>query len=77
MLDITRSIVCTFNPIYKSIMSDLKGCKWLDFFEELLLSSDSVGESDMKLNPQYTLDGTHLSPVYVQLMQNALVKVNL
>lgn len=40
--------------------------KWLDFFDDLL------DESGSKLQPEFRLDGTHLSPSYLRLVGRAL-----
>lgn len=46
-----------------------KYLRWLDFFEDLL---DDTGG---KLRPEYRLDGTHLGPKYVELLETALKDV--
>jgi len=59
-------------------------CRWLDFFDDLIeplskaamqtsSSSDKLS-SHMQLRPQYALDGTHLNPSYLLLLENALNK---
>jgi len=62
-------------------------CRWLDFFDDLIeplsraamQTSSSSSSSDklsshMQLRPQYALDGTHLNPSYLLLLENALNK---
>lgn len=69
-----------------SIILEVK-CRWLDFFDDLIeprsramqTSSSSSSSSDklsshMQLRPQYALDGTHLNPSYLLLLENALNK---
>ena len=46
----------------------LLGAFWLDFFDDLL-SADHKN-----LNAEYTMDGTHLRPNYVSLIEQALQK---
>lgn len=43
-----------------------KHLHWLDFFDQLL---DDTGDS---LRPEFRLDGTHLGPSYVALLEKAL-----
>jgi hypothetical protein len=43
------------------------GVRWLDFFEDLL-----VAEPDLQLRPGLRMDGTHITPAYVSLIESAL-----
>ena len=65
-----------FNEVYKNSLVGVDNCYWLDFFDEMLqINPSSVSENDSRvLNPRYSLDGTHLSPSYVSLLQEALLK---
>lgn len=51
---------------------------WLDFFDKLLEPTDGKvslhpGEkSSLKLKKEYELDGTHLHPNYIPLLQTSL-----
>lgn len=72
VLDPTRSTVIIFNDLLKNAIqkTDLH---YLDFFDDLLEDS-AKEEAAKKLNPIYGLDGTHLSPVYLPLLERALNK---
>ncbi len=69
--------------MYQATMADVKNCRWLDFFDDLMcvsstmLPSVSNGATGKSLNPLYEMDGTHLSPAYVKLLQKALVAAGL
>jgi hypothetical protein len=83
VLDVTRPIVTLFNRHYQQMVSEIPGplplslsslspsatagCHWLDFFDALLSSA----ESSSVLRAEWKLDGTHLSPAYVSLLENA------
>jgi hypothetical protein len=77
VLDPTRHIVTAFMSLYCQRVQaaiakagPLQGkLHWLGFFEALLCND---GED---LNPVYALDGTHLGPAYLDLLQEALNKV--
>ena len=45
---------------------------WLDFFEQLLIAPSTDTAAAWKLNPAYGLDGTHLNPSYLHLLEAAL-----
>lgn len=75
-LDVTRPIVIAYNQILKAAVlnaADLKQYKgklyWLDFFDDLLTPS---GE---RLKQGIKFDDTHLSPSYIQYLQEALLKL--
>jgi tetratricopeptide (TPR) repeat protein len=75
VLDITRPVVKQFNAILvekvKKSAQAGSGIQYLDFFEDLL-----TGESHEQFNlNQYGLDGTHMSPSYVPLLERELNKV--
>ena len=71
-LNETRHIVKIFNSILKTKVLKEQKLHWLDFFEGLL------EENGSRLKKDYELDGTHLSPKYVEdLLQPALNKVEL
>lgn len=44
--------------------------KWLDFYDDLITADGKNLRDDMKM------DGTHVSPAYVRLMEEAFQKVN-
>lgn len=65
VLDITRPTVKHFNSVLAPRVKRSKVLQWLDFFDQLLLP-------DGTFDTQYSLDGTHLHPAYVKLVQGAL-----
>ncbi len=70
MLTETRHLVVTFNEHYRRIMKTLNvapGVRWLDFFDQLI-----VADSELMLRPGLRMDGTHITPGYVSLIENAL-----
>jgi hypothetical protein len=72
MLNETRQMVCTFNEHYRRIMQsiDMGQLHWLDFFGELVLSPGD--QADLQLRPGFRLDGTHITPAYVYLIESAM-----
>ena len=80
--------MAAFNPIYKQAMTSITGSiqqyciakwiivslwvgvKWLDFYDDLITADGKNLRDDMKM------DGTHVSPAYVRLMEEAFQKVN-
>ena len=67
VLDVTRSMVRTFNAALRdAVRATSPQLRWLEL-EAALLSDDGGA-----LLPEYTLDGTHLSPRYVPLLAAAL-----
>ena len=59
----------SFAPKIPSINLSLRaGALWLDFYEKLLT------DDRKSLNPDYVMDGTHLNPCYVDLLETALQK---
>ncbi|GMH33936.1 hypothetical protein BSKO_01770 [Bryopsis sp. KO-2023] len=76
VLDVTRPVVKSYMSCLKRKALDaiqehsLQGkLHWLDFFEKLL-SADGT-----RLNPEIEFDGTHMSPAYVQWLNDALTKI--
>jgi len=70
MLSETRSMVATFNEHFRRIMETMipaPGVRWLDFFEDLL-----VAEPDLQLRQGLRMDGTHITPAYVSLIESAM-----
>lgn len=63
---IFRPIVVTYNKILKEHVQKTPEFKWLDFFDDL------VTDNQTKLNSLYDLDGTHLHPRYLSLVERAL-----
>lgn len=63
-----RPIVTKYNELLKQRVLETPSLKWLDFFEDLLTP-------DAKLKPEYELDGTHMHPSYLPLLQRELEKV--
>ena len=66
VLNETREMVKLYNSIYKSEVDKMSDVKWLDFFDDLLTPDRD------KLKPEYQLDGTHISPKYISLLESAL-----
>ena len=66
MYNETRHIVKLFNAALKRAVEATVSLKYLDFFDALL---SDAGE---KLAEGLQLDGTHLHPAYVALLERAL-----
>ena len=66
VLNETRPIVTKFNRILKQKCLSNSRFIWMEFFEKLL------DETQTQLKPKYELDGTHLHPSYVGLIQECL-----
>ena len=72
-MDITRSIVTAWNTQMEARLTGahaVAGIEWLDFWPQLLTEE---GES-AKMKPEYVLDGIHLHPCYLPLVESALTK---
>ncbi len=66
VLDVTRPVVLRFNAMLKTKIAQRKWpFRLLDFFDGLLHPQTGY-------NKTYELDGTHLNPLYVPLMEAAL-----
>lgn len=68
ILDLTRSTVLLFNKILMKKLDERKNSlsvKYLPFFEQLL-------QTDGKLSKEYELDGTHINPSYLHLLEKSL-----
>jgi hypothetical protein len=54
------------------------GVTWLDYFDELLVPAASApltpDVSHLALNPAFELDGTHMNPSYLRLLEAAMDK---
>lgn len=51
---------------------------WLDFFEDLIDTRETGNISDpveATLKPEFALDGTHLNPSYLRLLEGSLAKI--
>lgn len=66
VLNETRSLVIQYNQIFQTLVRKSSRCKWLDFFDDLLEGSPS------SLRRCYALDGTHLHPSYLTLLEREL-----
>ena len=66
VLDATRHIVKLFNATLRKAVQAKPKLHWLDFFDQLL-SPDGEALAD-----GLALDGTHLHPSYVSLLEAAL-----
>ncbi len=60
-----RHIVLAFNKVFKETVQRTEGLHWLDFFESLLSAEGGFNQS-------YELDGTHMNPSYICLIEQAL-----
>lgn len=65
VLNETRPVVMQFNEILRPLVEKSPGLTWLDFFPRLLNSEGGFEE-------KYALDGTHMSPAYLSLLQESL-----
>lgn len=64
-----RSFVHRMHRVLRRMVDKSKHLRWLDFFERLLDDGGAAGDN---LHPDYRLDGTHLGPAYVSLLEKAL-----
>ncbi|WAQ99658.1 hypothetical protein MAR_024031, partial [Mya arenaria] len=69
VLDVTRPIVMQFNRILATRLLAEPALYWLNFVNELLT------EDGQALKPEFTFDGTHANPSYVQLLAESLSQV--
>ena len=65
VLNETRPVVLQFNAILRPLVEKTPGLTWLDFFPRLL-------NADGGFEEKYKLDGTHMSPAYLPLLEEAL-----
>ena len=78
MLKETRALVLAYNKLYQEatlkLASSNKKIKWLDFFSELVSAGpgSSGSAADVELKSGLVLDGTHISPCYVSMIQAAM-----
>lgn len=66
VLDLTRPIVMQFNKILATRLQKEPRLHWLNFVGELLTDNGTT------LKEEYKLDGTHLHPSYVTLIEKSL-----
>ena len=59
-------MVKKFNRIFEEKVKKESKLQWLDIFPQLLTDD---GE---KLRPEFELDGTHMNPCYLSLVENAI-----
>ena len=57
-------------PLPSPLCSSLAGCHWLNFVDSLLSVSEGP-DGKVQLRESWKLDGTHLSPAYVSLVETA------
>lgn len=60
---------------YNNLIILFLGCYWLDFFDSLLIQTPGVGENNVSLKEEWKLDGTHLNPGYVSLLEESFWKL--
>lgn len=65
-MDVTRALVMQFNDLMPMFVGMNRNPKWLNFVSNVL---DPVTR---QLKPEYVLDGTHIHPSYLPLVENAL-----
>jgi len=70
VLNETRAIVKLFNKHLQTKISTVPNLHYLNFFEDLLVNDQT------RLNPEYELDGTHMHPKYVTLIEKSLNTLN-
>ena len=73
VLDATRPMVLKFNSILrKEVEKRTNGeLLWLDFEHDLI---EMTGQGKLSLKKSFILDGTHMSPNYLPLLESALEK---
>ena len=59
-------MVKQFNTALKERVTSSPELQWLEFYENLLT------EDKEQLREEYSLDGTHLHPAYLALLEKAL-----
>jgi hypothetical protein len=67
VLNETRHLVKAYNAIFQRACAHIPGVQWLDFFDDML--TDSIPPM---LKDRYKMDGTHLNPTYVELIERSL-----
>jgi len=75
--------VRTFNSILKKRVLESPPLKWLDFFDDLITQLETPmpypGSSfltiDSILKKEFELDGTHMNPAYLPLLEKALQQI--
>ena len=70
VLDLTRPIVMQFNKILAEALEKEPTLHWLDFVCALLT------EGGYALKDAFKLDGTHVHPSYVTLVESAIMCAN-
>ncbi len=87
MLQETRGMVIEFNNYYKkhinamnTKLDDDYQIKWLDFFDQLIENSDGAdkgqGQGEKQLRKGLRMDGTHITPGYVALIEAAMHSID-
>lgn len=62
------SFTHTCELIYECLTCTDENIKWLDFYSDLVVSNGT----SIDLKERYKHDGTHLNPVYVELLERSL-----
>jgi len=68
VLNETRHIVKVFNKVLKAKLEKVSSLHYLDFFEKLL-------DENGALCKKFELDGTHMNPSYLNILNEALQKI--
>mmetsp|Transcript_86982 Transcript_86982/g.130416 ORF Transcript_86982/g.130416 Transcript_86982/m.130416 type:complete len:837 (-) Transcript_86982:22-2532(-) len=66
VLDETRNMVKQFNEVLERRVNQTNDFHWLDFFNSLLT------EDGANLCPDFALDGTHMNPSYLKLLEASI-----
>ena len=66
VLNETREVVKVFNRVLKEMVEAIPCLQFLDIMSGLLTADGSL------LHPDYEMDGTHMSPKYVRLLEQSL-----
>ncbi len=66
VLNETRDMVRLFNRVLRDRVRARPALRFLDFADALLTPDGAA------LRPEYELDGTHMSPRYVRLVEDCL-----
>lgn len=65
VMDITRSTCLAWNERMEAKLAAVPSIAWLSFADQLMTA-------DGKLQEQYVLDGIHLHPSYIPLLESSL-----
>jgi len=77
VLDVTRHIVYQFNTLYEAAIEKQDNMHWIDIFKHLIVEKPKKQTSEdspslWNFNAKYALDGTHMNPEYIPLLEKAI-----